>query len=117
MRPPIRCPDSRAAVNVLLSKFSDFISVVRQLTIKCRLRSISASCRCNGGGYAHVQGRTASCDSSGGKNISRPGLRSGESSGFCSNARVRKFHAANQGVNTRVVLPRAEVLQVSACSN
>ena len=60
MRPPSRCPGSRAAVNVLLSKFSDFISVVRQLTIKCRLRSISASCRCNGGGSAHVQGRTAS---------------------------------------------------------
>ena len=30
-------------------------STVRQLTIKCRLRRISASCRCNGGGHAHVQ--------------------------------------------------------------
>ena len=85
-------------------QFSDFISVLRQFTIECRLRSISASCRCHGGGY--VQGRTASWDSSGGKNINPPGLRSGTSSGFRSNARVRKFHAANHGVNTRVVLPR-----------
>ena len=28
--------------------FSDFIPVVRQLTIKCRLCSIPAGCRCNG---------------------------------------------------------------------
>ena len=45
-------------MNVLFSELSDFISVVHQLTIKCRLRSISASCRCNGRRYAHVQGRT-----------------------------------------------------------
>ena len=83
---PVRCPNERAIVNVLLSKFSDSISVVRQLTIKCRLRSISASCRCNGGDYAHVQGRTASWDSSGGENISRPGMRVCEPSGFRSDA-------------------------------
>ena len=41
-------------------KFRDFISVMRQFTIECRLCSISASCRCNGGGHAHVQGRAAS---------------------------------------------------------
>ena len=81
MRPPIRCPE-QAAVNVLLSKFFRFHFCSASVTIKCRLRSISASCRCNGGGYAHVQGRTAAWDRSGGKNISRPGLRSGESSGF-----------------------------------
>ena len=52
--------------------------LVRQILIKCRLCSISTGCRCNGGGQAHVEGRTASWDSSGGKNISRPGLRSGE---------------------------------------
>ena len=75
MQPPVRSPHKRAVVNILLPQFSDFISVVRQLTIECRLCSISAGCRCNGGGHAHVQGRTA-----------QPGLRSGESSGFRSNA-------------------------------
>ena len=54
----------------------------------------------------HTSSRIASWDSSGGKNISRPGLRSGESSGFRSIARVRKFHAANNCVNTRTVHPR-----------
>ena len=93
-------------MNILLPQFSDFMSVMRQFTIECRLCSISASCRCTGGGHAHVQGRTASGDSSAGKNISLPGLRSGESRGFRSNARVRKFHAADHGVNTRVVSSR-----------
>ena len=72
----------------------------------CSASAYSASCRCNGGGHARVQGRGASCDSSGGKNISRHRLRSGESSGFRSNAWVRKFHAANYGVKTHVVPPR-----------
>ena len=40
------------------------------------------------------------------KNISRPGLRSGEPRGFRGNARVCQFHAADHGVNARVVLPR-----------
>ena len=37
--------------------------------------------------HTHIQGRTASRDSSGGKNVRRPGLRSSEPSGFRSNAR------------------------------
>ena len=106
MRPPVRCPDWRAVVYVLLSKFSDFIPVVRQLTTECRLCSISASCRCNGGGHTHIQGRTASGDCSGGEKISRPGLRCGESSRFRGNARVCQFHAADNSVNTCVVPPR-----------
>ena len=57
---------------------------------------VSASCRCNGGGHTQIQGRTASGDSSGGENISRPGLRSGEPSGFRSNAQVCKLHAADE---------------------
>ena len=56
VRPPIRCPDLRNGSECSLSKFSDSISPVRQLTIKCR------SCPCNGGGNAHVQGSTASRD-------------------------------------------------------
>ena len=54
----------------------------------------------------HIEGRTASGNSRGCENISRPGLRSGESSGLRGNARVRKFHAADHGVNTRTVHPR-----------
>ena len=50
---------------------------------------------------------TASGDSSGGENISRPGLRTGEPSGIGSNARVYKFQAADQSVNACVVSPRA----------
>ena len=72
---------------------------MRQLAIKCR-------CRCNGGRHAHIQGHTASGDSSSGEFFTWPGLRSGESSGFRSNAQVSKFHAADHSVNTRVVSPR-----------
>ena len=50
--------------------------------------------------------RTASGDSSGSENISWPGLRSSEPPGFRGNAPVCKFHAADHGVNTRVVPPR-----------
>ena len=35
-------------------------------------------------------------------------MRSGEFSGFLINARVREFHAADHGVNTRIVHPRNE---------
>ena len=73
-------------MNALLSHSHNFISVVREFAIKCRLCCVSASCRCNGGGHTHIQGRTASGDSSGGENTTLPGLRSGVSSGFCSNA-------------------------------
>ena len=82
MRPPVRGPHQRAVVNILLPQFSDFISVMRQFTIECRLCSISAGCRCNGVGHRHVQGRTASGDSSSSENTSRPGLRSCEPPGF-----------------------------------
>ena len=53
----------------------------------------------------HIQGRTASVDSSGGENIGRPGLRSGEPFGF-HHARVCKFHAADHSVNARRVSSR-----------
>ena len=99
VRSPVRGPHLRAVVNIITPQFSEFISVMRQFTVECRLCSISAGCRCNGGGHAHIQGRTASGDSSGGENTSRPGLRSGESSGFRSNALVCKLHAADRGVN------------------
>ena len=62
---------------------------------------------CNEGGHTHIQGRTASGDSSGGANISRPGLRSGESSGVRSNARVRESQTTKHSVNARVVSPRS----------
>ena len=77
------------------------MSVVRRLAIKCGLRSISAGC--NGGGHAHVQGRTASGDSSGSESISWPGLRSCELPGFRGDARVCKNQAADHSVNARVV--------------
>ena len=75
-------------------------------TIECRMCSISASCRCNGGGHTHVQGRAASGDSTGGENISQPGLRSSEPPGFRSDARVCKFHAADHSVNARTASSR-----------
>ena len=72
-----------------LPQFSDFVSVppVR------RLREAT-----------HSQGRTASGDRSGGGYISRPGFRSGDSTGFRSNARICKFHAADQCQRTRSFL-------------
>ena len=54
MRPPVRSPHKRAAVNILLPRFSHFISVMRPFTIECRLCSISTGCRCDGGGHAHT---------------------------------------------------------------
>ena len=39
---------------------ASILSVMRKFTIECRLCSISATFRCNGGGHAHIQGRTAS---------------------------------------------------------
>ena len=106
VRSPSRCPGKRAILNAVLPQFPDFVSGVREFAIKCRLRCVSGSCRCNRGGHTHIQGRTASWDSSGGENISRPGLRSGEPSGFRSNTQVRKFHTADQSVNARMVSSR-----------
>ena len=82
VRPPVRGPNKRAIVDTLLPQFHNFVSVAREFAIKCRLRCVSASCGCNGGGHAHVQGRTASGDSSGGKNISKPELRNSEPLGW-----------------------------------
>ena len=81
---------------------STISSVVREFAIKCRLCGVSASCRCN----TYVQGGAASGDSSGGENISRPGLRSGEPSGFRSDAQVCKFQATNHSVNACAVSSR-----------
>ena len=98
MRPAVRGPHKRAEVNTLLPQFSDFISVIRKFTIECRLCSISVGCSCNGGGHAHVQGRTASGDSSSSKNTNQPRLRSSEppgfrcSSGVCPVSRRRLQH-------------------------
>ena len=57
----------------------------------------------------HTQRRTASVDSRGGENNSRPGLRSSEPPGFRSNATICQFHAADHGVNARVVPTRGFV--------
>ena len=115
MRRPVRGPNRRAVVKILLPQFSEFISVMRQFTIECRLCSISSGCRCNGGGHAHVQGRAASGDSSGSESIGRPGLRSCEPLGFRGNAWVCQFHAADYGVNARVVLPRGFGVAAGFC--
>ena len=56
--------------------------------------------------HTNIQGRTESGDSSGGEKISRSGLRSGESSGFRTDARVCKFQAADHSANARVVSSR-----------
>ena len=103
VRSSVRCPNERAIVNTLLPQLHNFISVIQEFAIKCRL---SASCRCNGGGHTHIQGRIASGESSGGENISQPGLRSSETPGFRRSARVCQFRAADHGVNARVVPPR-----------
>ena len=78
MRSSMRRPHKRVIVNALLPQFHNFISVIQEFAIKFRLCGVSPSCRCNGGGHAHIQGRTASRDSSGGEDISRSGLGSGE---------------------------------------
>ena len=79
---------------------------LREFTIECRVCSSPASCRCNGGGHTHIQGRTASGDRSGGENVSRPGLRSSEPSVFRSNARVCQFQTAHHSVNAGIVSSR-----------
>ena len=59
VRSSIRCPDKKEIVDALLPQFHNFISVIREFAIKSRLCGVSASCRCNGGGHTHIQGRTA----------------------------------------------------------
>ena len=100
MLPPIRFPDKRAIVDALLPQFHNFISVVREFAIKCR---VSASCCCNGGGHTHIQGRTASGDSSGGETISQPGWCFCESLGFRGDSWVREFQSSEDGVTARMV--------------
>ena len=58
MRPPVRGPHQRVVVNILLPQFSDFISVMQQFTIECRLCSISAGFLCNGEGHAYLSLRS-----------------------------------------------------------
>ena len=53
-------------------------------------------------------------DSSGGENTSWPGLRCGELPGFRGDALVCQFHAADYGVNARVVLPGGFGVAVAA---
>ena len=98
VRPPVRRPHKRAAMNTLLPHFSNFISVMREFAIKCRLCRVSASCRCNGGSHTHVQGRTASWDSSGSEEYQLPLDCVGRTAWVC------KFQSTQDGVNTRVVL-------------
>ena len=102
-------------MNTLLPPFSDFIPVMRKFSIECHLCCISSSCRCIGGGHTHVQGRTASGDSSGGENTSLPGLRSSGPPVFRSNSVVCKFPAADHGVNAPVVPPRGFSVAASFC--
>ena len=61
-------------MNALLPQFPTFrswnVRVYDRMPPVQHLRELPLQ----GGGHAHVQGRTASGDSSGGKNISRPGI-------------------------------------------
>ena len=90
---PISCPNEGAIVNALVTQFRDFVSAVRQFAIKWRLRA-SSGCCCIGGGNTHIQGGATSWDSSGGENISWPGLRCCEPPGFRGDAWVRQFQSA-----------------------
>ena len=93
-------PLSRQEGDLGLPRCRNFVS------IKCRLRCDT--------GPALRPG-----DSSGGENVSRPGLRSGEPCGFRSNARVCKFQAADHSVKrTRAVLAwLRQCCRFSPCSN
>ena len=106
-------------MNSLLSQFHNFVSVVREFAVKCRLRCVSTSCRCNGGGHTHIQGRTASGDSSSGENISPPGLRCCETTGLRGDAWVREFQTAHHSENARVVSSRgfSGAARFSPCSD
>ena len=94
-------------MNALLPQFPDLVSVVRKFAIKFCLCGLSASCRCNAGGHAHIQGRTASGDSSGGEKISQLGLRSGEPLGVPSvMPGSASFITQTTSVNARMVSSR-----------
>ena len=70
------------------------------------LRCVTSCCSCIGRGYTHVQGGTATGDSSGGENTSRPGLQSCELFGFCGDAWGCEFFTAYHSVNACVMPPR-----------
>ena len=65
--------------------------------------------------HTNVHGGATSGHSSGGENISRPGLRSSEPSGFRSNARVCEFRTAHHSVNARVVSSRGHESAAGFC--
>ena len=65
------------------------------------------SCFCIGRGHAHVQGGPNSWDSSGSENISQPGLRCCEPSGFRCDAWVCEFQSAHHSMKACVVSSRS----------
>ena len=61
----------------------------------------------------HTSRAAASGDSDSGEKVGGSGLRCSEPPGFRSDARVCQFHAADNGINARVVHPRG--FGVAAC--
>ena len=109
---------SAVLCEMFLSEFSDFVPVVRQLTIESRLCRISASCRCKWEEATHTpQGRAASGDSSGGETYHQAWIAKQYvpwipvmpgSAGFMPQTTAR----------THAWCPRvASAVQVSACSS
>ena len=112
---PVRRPDQKATVSALVTKFRDFVSAVGKFAIKGplapRLLVLLLHWKRT---HTHIQSRTASWES-GGENNSRPGLRSCEPPGFRRDVQVRKFHAADHGVNARVAPPHGFGSAASFC--
>ena len=84
------------AVNALVAQIWDLMS---RSNGACAASSRAAAL----GEPTHVQGGTASWDSSGSEKISPHGLRCCEASGFGGNAWVCEFQSTQDGVNTCVV--------------
>ena len=93
VRWPICCPNEGTVKDALTTEIRYLLPVVSSFTIKGCWRGVSAGCCCVVRGHTHIQGRAASWDSSGSSEISRPGLRFCESSGFRGDAQVRKFQS------------------------
>ena len=88
-------PDEGSMEDALSQKFQNFMSFAMQLTFKSSLCCISC--------HTHIQSRTASWDSSGSEEISRPGLRCCEPSGFRGDAWVCEFQSTQNCMNASAV--------------
>jgi len=101
--PSVRRPHERAISDAGPGEFGDRICVMSKLTPETGLCRVTLGPSRVGGSHAHVQGRAASGDSSGGENIGRPGLCAYEPLRFCRNSCICEPDTLHYLLDHRIV--------------